>query len=239
MARPTYTPPPVGGPPTVGDPDFAAKADAYLGWFPTHGTFSNNLADWMQNEFFADLVDGTAALPAVRFKNDSNTGFYRVGADQLAFSEGGIDQGRIYGRKNVLGTASQSAGIPTGAIIERGSNANGQYVRFADGTQICNRIVNFDGLSITNVAGSNYMSAASSYTMPAAFAGGQADFVSASLMASGTAAIRNHGIGARLRYASSTFTADWTNLVVIAGSSITGVAGETTQVLLHAVGRWF
>ena len=38
---------------------------------------------------------------------------------------------------NILGTVSQSAGVPTGAIIERGSNANGEYVRFADGTQIC------------------------------------------------------------------------------------------------------
>ncbi|MDX0849174.1 phage tail protein [Sinorhizobium medicae] len=37
----------------------------------------------------------------------------------------------------VVGTASNSAGFPAGAIIERGSNANGDYVRFADGTQIC------------------------------------------------------------------------------------------------------
>ncbi len=42
-----------------------------------------------------------------------------------------------YGRSNVLGTVSQSAGVPTGAVIERGSNANGEYVRWADGTQIC------------------------------------------------------------------------------------------------------
>lgn len=38
---------------------------------------------------------------------------------------------------NILGAVSQSGGIPTGAIIEHGSNANGGYVRFADGTQIC------------------------------------------------------------------------------------------------------
>lgn len=44
---------------------------------------------------------------------------------------------RIFSRGNILGTVSQSAGVPTGAVIERGSNANGEYVRFADGTQIC------------------------------------------------------------------------------------------------------
>ena len=42
-----------------------------------------------------------------------------------------------YTRNTVLGTVSQSAGVPTGAIIERGSNANGSYVKFADGTMIC------------------------------------------------------------------------------------------------------
>ena len=33
----------------------------------------------------------------------------------------------------------RSAGMPTGAAIERGTGANGEYVRFADGTQICTR----------------------------------------------------------------------------------------------------
>lgn len=36
-----------------------------------------------------------------------------------------------------VGTVSQVGGVPTGAIIESGSNADGSYVRFADGTQIC------------------------------------------------------------------------------------------------------
>jgi hypothetical protein len=42
-----------------------------------------------------------------------------------------------YKRANILGTVSQTAGVPTGAIVQTGSNANGTYVRFADGTQIC------------------------------------------------------------------------------------------------------
>jgi hypothetical protein len=44
--------------------------------------------------------------------------------------------GEIYGQGNILGTVSQSAGVPTGAIIEQGTNANGRYVKYADGTQI-------------------------------------------------------------------------------------------------------
>lgn len=46
-----------------------------------------------------------------------------------------------YKRSNILGTVSQSGGVPTGAIIERGSNANGEYIRWADGTQICTHSV--------------------------------------------------------------------------------------------------
>ena len=43
----------------------------------------------------------------------------------------------LYRRGNLLGTVSQSAGTPTGAVIQRGSNSNGEFVRFADGTQMC------------------------------------------------------------------------------------------------------
>lgn len=42
-----------------------------------------------------------------------------------------------YGPGTVLGTVGLAAGVPTGGVIERGSNANGEFTKFADGTQIC------------------------------------------------------------------------------------------------------
>ena len=48
-----------------------------------------------------------------------------------------INEFDTYHQGNILGTVSESDGVPTGAIIERGSNANGEYVKYADGTQIC------------------------------------------------------------------------------------------------------
>ena len=48
-----------------------------------------------------------------------------------------VDGDFIYHNKNAVGPVSQSDGVPTGAIIQRGSNANGEFVRYADGTQIC------------------------------------------------------------------------------------------------------
>lgn len=40
-------------------------------------------------------------------------------------------------RAMAVGTVSQSGGVPTGAVIEYGTNVNGEFLRFADGTQIC------------------------------------------------------------------------------------------------------
>ncbi|GHC42568.1 hypothetical protein GCM10007291_50330 [Gemmobacter nanjingensis] len=69
---------------------------------------------------------------------------------------------------SLLGTVSQSGGVPTGKVIERGSNANGEYVRFADGTQICTAIA--AGVDAATAAGPIYMhSNLLTWTFPASF----------------------------------------------------------------------
>ncbi|MHA6641828.1 hypothetical protein ACX3P1_03980, partial [Mesorhizobium sp. A623] len=80
---------------------------------------------------------------------------------ELATAAQGVKADSAYQKSNILGTVSQLAGVPTGAIIERGSNANGQYVRYADGTQICT--INNITLAYQNAA-----SAAYTWTLPAA-----------------------------------------------------------------------
>jgi len=65
-----------------------------------------------------------------------------------------------YKKSNILGTVSESGGVPTGSIIERGSNSNGEYVRFADGTQKCWRVLE---------GGTNSNSTLSSWTFPVSF----------------------------------------------------------------------
>lgn len=63
----------------------------------------------------------------------------------------------VYHQANILGTVSQAAGIPTGAVIERGSNANGEYVKYADGTMICTKFI-LVTTSITTAAGALFWS---------------------------------------------------------------------------------
>lgn len=52
-------------------------------------------------------------------------------------ASGAVTWDRAITMQGLVGNVSQAAGIPTGAVIESGSNASGFYVRFADGTQIC------------------------------------------------------------------------------------------------------
>ncbi len=78
-----------------------------------------------------------------------------------------------YGPGNLLGTVAQAGGIPTGAVLESGSNANGQYVRWADGTQICWQD---DGanLAADSASGNVFRSAIpENWVFPASFANDQ------------------------------------------------------------------
>lgn len=72
-----------------------------------------------------------------------------------------------YGPGNLLGLVGQTAGTPTGAVIETGSNANGQYTRFASGLQIC-RSGDIPA-EITTAVGALWRSTATIWAYPAAF----------------------------------------------------------------------
>lgn len=76
----------------------------------------------------------------------------------------------VYTRGNLVGTVSQSGGTPTGAVVERGSNANGTYVRFADGTQICEHAIAWADINTATASGVFATTGTLSWTFPAAFA---------------------------------------------------------------------
>lgn len=80
------------------------------------------------------LQDALSALSTAGGISNTPAGSIAATNVQAAINE--LDTEK-FGRNTILGAVSQSAGVPTGSVIERGSNANGEYVRFADGTQIC------------------------------------------------------------------------------------------------------
>ncbi len=78
---------------------------------------------------------------------------------------------KAFRRGNILGTVSQSGGVPTGALIERGANANGEYVRLADGTQICWKTLNVGSSPFGPIGSISFSVGADGGTYAASFAG--------------------------------------------------------------------
>lgn len=140
-----------------------------------------------------------------------------------AFSE-------FYHQQSILGTVSQASGTPTGAIIQRGSNANGEFVRFADGTQICRTYIDESEAAWTAALGTSGLflrTANLLWTFPASFAGA-ADVVGSPVVNSGSA----RGV--------SVLTRSNVNSVVRAWDSTARPEGGTPKgISLIAEGRWF
>lgn len=71
------------------------------------------------------VLEGPVSGQAVQQSADDTTPGRLMRAD-YGFSPG-----------NLLGPVAMAGGVPTGGVIERGTTANGDYIRLADGTQIC------------------------------------------------------------------------------------------------------
>lgn len=127
----------------------------------------------------------------------------------------------FFNQGNILGTVSQLAGVPTGAVVERGSNANGEYVRFADGTQICT-----GQLTGPYAAGVNSLIAVP-WTFPAAFS--SSDYAISSY---GAPAATNDLFG-MVAYANNTPSS------IIANYRNGSTAQNITLVKFSAIGRWY
>ena len=144
---------------------------------------------------------------------------FRVCSNSGAWSEWRV----YYHTGNILGTVSQSGGVPTGAIIERGSNANGEYVRYADGTQICwgNNIFN---TAISGAWMGGVRSGANVQAFPASFS--VRPFVAAT----------PHEIASCFGAITGNVSTSSLNLILTA---ITSQAAQDRAVFWMAVGRWY
>lgn len=128
---------------------------------------------------------------------------------------------------DIVGPVSQSAGVPTGAIIERGSNANGEYVRYADGTQICSIVLPTTSYNISTVVGALFSSDAQTWTFPVAFSGIPAVFGMI-----GRGAVDPY----KTFYSTYTRSATQHSYFIVCTTSSGGVG---LQGSLTAIGRWF
>jgi hypothetical protein len=69
---------------------------------------------------------------------------------------------------DIVGTVSQSGGVPTGAVIERGASANGEFTKYADGTLICRHTMTITDAVNTSFQG-GFIGAGQLWTFPHPF----------------------------------------------------------------------
>nr|WP_315446133.1 phage tail protein [uncultured Pseudomonas sp.] len=133
---------------------------------------------------------------------------------------------RRYSTNNIVGTVAQTSSAPTGAIIERGTNASGEYVRYADGTQICWKRIGTS--SVNSASGSLFLSnAVGSGSYPMAF-------ISIPTV-SAMACVSGYQWALWAANASEPTATAW-------GSYYAAAAASTLQgalINIIAVGRWF
>lgn len=148
------------------------------------------------------------------------------GGEVQLFSEEGFPQrlftkGRTTGAWSnwrtfnpTLGTVTQTDGVPTGAIIQRGSNSNGEFVRFADGSQLCWSVITASNAGEVT------------WTYPAAFVGTGALRIVATANSTNTISL-----------APRCTAKSATSVNVSAFNNSNGRVGVAIEML--AIGRWF
>ena len=187
------------------------------------------------NAFSVKLsADGSAWTEALKF--DPATGTASGAAIQQAADD--TTAGRLmradygYGPGNVLGGVSETGGTPTGAVIERGSTADGEYVRWADGTQICWIRV---GLVYDSAMRLKY-----DWTFPVPFDGAGFPVVTANLENEfGATPGPDNLHGPFARQGSSPSTTGCSLRVYRTDGAADFAPGDSLPVQAMAIGRWF
>jgi hypothetical protein len=177
------------------------------------GTIAATTTQGAINELDAEKVAKTDVIAITKGGTGATTA--NAAADALG----------AFRRGTLLGTVSQTAGVPTGAVIERGSNANGAYVKWADGTLICTH-TKAGTLGPTTLIGSMYVTNGDeTWEYPSAFAS-SAPVLSAQVVSGLVFSWVGLGAGA---------TMTEFNYRVFSPTSSSAIPG----VALIAIGRWY
>jgi hypothetical protein len=175
---------------------------------------------------YANQLWYDTANDLLKIRNEANSDWIDVltvlGVTASAAELNQLDGLEVYGKTNILGTVTESSGVPTGAIMEYGSNANGSFLKFADGTMICK--LTTPTLTSSTAVGNMFTSAASTRTYPAAFT------AAPTIGASATRVGGSFG-----HFAGSVSNGASTVDVRL----MTATSGATGTVDVVAVGRWF
>ena len=182
----------------------------------------------MALNYDSPLIDNTTGSPTL----DS----LKSGSDKIngALTEIKEEVGDLYGRDSILGTVSETAGVPTGAIIESGSNSEGEYTKFADGTMTQFGTITLS-VPFTQEEGGFYRNIATDLriTLPQTFSGAIADYA-ASVYVGGAAFQSDAGEIIGLQQIEHESTGELKVLFINQTSNT-----ATLTFGFSAIGRWF
>ena len=130
---------------------------------------------------------------------------------------------QIYNAGNIRGGLSQTDGVPTGALFDTITNANGAAERFASGLQICHRRVT-TSLAIGTTFWGGFRSNGQTDTYPASFVTAPRTSVTG---------VDSTAFGAISQGIPSTTSWSW------AATAVTSQDAANRTVDLIATGRWF
>lgn len=130
-------------------------------------------------------------------------------------------------RGNILGTVSQSGGVPTGAVVETGSNANGKYALFADGTQWCWNDIVVTDQAIANANGSYEFFGDRTMTFPKSF------------IAAPNVSVGRFSVDSNRTWGCVSGAPTTTTVLVSGYSPLSLSAGSVVRISYVAIGRWF
>ncbi|MBO9399558.1 DUF2793 domain-containing protein [Shimia sp. R9_3] len=186
----------------------------------------------------ANVPTGLSGRHAVLVaKSESDGGFQMLcdqsgGALYLRRLDGGVWGAwqRLWDSGSLVGIVSESGGVPTGAVIEQGSGANGAFTKWADGTMICAHALDLDFDAVHRLA--------ADWSYPADFAAppvvtatldGDDLAANATPVASEVGAVAMEAVGASSARAALHRISGLTDFAT----------GDSARVYLSAQGRWF
>ncbi|GGG63864.1 hypothetical protein GCM10011415_07920 [Salipiger pallidus] len=196
--------------------EFFQFTNAAAGTLPVPGSAGFGL----QLRRFGGAAEQAAQLA---FKDNASRMFFRS-----AFGGSYKRWFEMFHQGSAVGPVSMASGVPTGSLVESGTNANGSYTRLIDGTQTCTAK---PFLTYSNGV------LALAWTFPAPFVGTPAltgNMNRSSMNAGVTPASRD--VGAMTFGSITNTTASVVVETVPGGASFQ--SGDTSNCFVQAVGRW-
>lgn len=146
---------------------------------------------------------------------------------RASMPQGAAIDGALTG-SGVVGTVSQSGGVTTGAVMERGANASGEFVKFADGTLICTQVL--------TLAYVETWALKLDWAFPEGFAAPPS--LSIAIDADSLAAGSAIGAGAISFAGFEGIASSGARAVIYAANGNSFASGDSCEVSVTAIGRW-